>query len=79
MVKSDQGSIEINGSFHQILAEVTTVVGILQKKLDNDPMLQGLFKHKSIIEVMDQTLETQKKLQEQGISAEEYVKRNFKK
>ena len=61
MIKADKGSVELEGTFYQLLTELITVVQALQVKMDKDSKLQELYKHKSIMELVSKTMEIYKR------------------
>ena len=79
MIKADKSSVELEGTFHQLLIEVTRVVQELQGKMDEEPKLQKLFKHKSVIELVSETMEIYKQIKTSGLSAEDFLKTLSKK
>ena len=74
MIKADKSSVELEGTFHQLLVEVTRVVQALQAKIDEESKLQELFKHKSVIELLNETMEIYKQMKTSGLSAEDFLK-----
>ena len=79
MIKADKSSVELEGTFHQLLIEVTRVVQAIQGKMDEEPKLQELFKHKSVIELVSETMEIYKQMITSGLSAEDFLKTLSKK
>lgn len=79
MIKADKGSVEIEGTFQQLLAELITVVRELQAKMDEEPEIQELFKHKSLIELVSETMEIHKQMKTSGLSPEDFLKTLSKK
>lgn len=79
MIKADKSSVELEGTFHQLLIEVTRVVQEIQGKMDEEPKLQELFKHKSVIELVSETMELYKQMRTSGLSAEDFLKTLSKK
>ena len=79
MIKADRGSVELEGTFHQLLAELTTAVMTIQVKMDEEPKLQELFKHKSIIEILSETLEIHKQMKNSQLCPEDFLKTLSKK
>ena len=79
MIKADRGSVELEGTFHQLLAELTTAVMTIQVKMDEEPKLQELFKHKSVIELLNETMELHKQMKTSGLSPENFLKTVSKK
>ena len=79
MIKADRGSVELEGTFHQLLAELTTVVRSMQIKIDEEPELQELFKHKSIIELVSEAMEFHKQMKDSRLSPEDFLKTLSKK
>ena len=74
MIKADKGSLKLEGTFHQLLAELTTVVRELQGKMDEEPKLQELFKHKSVIELLNETMEIHKQMKDIRSGLEDFLK-----
>lgn len=74
MIKANRGSVKLEGTFHQLLAELTTVVQAIQVKMDEEPKLQELFKHKSVIELLNETMEIHKQMKTSGLSPEDFLK-----
>lgn len=74
MIKADKISVELEGTFHQLLIEVTRVVQEIQGKMDEEPKLQELFKHKSVIELVSETMEIYKQMKTSGLSPENFLK-----
>ena len=79
MIKANRGSVELEGTFHQLLAELATVVRSMQIKMDEEPKLQELFKHKSVIELVSETIEIHKQMKTSGLSPEDFLKTLHKK
>ena len=79
MIKADKGSVELEGTFYQLLTELITVVQALQVKMDKDSKLQELYKHKSIMELVSKTMEIHKKMKASGLSPEDFLKTLSKK
>ena len=79
MIKADKSSVELKGTFHQLLIEVTRVVQEIQGKTDEEPKLQELFKHKSVIELLNETMELHKQMKTSGLSPENFLKTVSKK
>ena len=79
MIKANKGSVEIEGTFHQLLAELITVVKSIQVKMDEEPKLQELFKHRSVIELVSETMELHKQMKTSGLSPENFLKTVSKK
>ena len=79
MIKAGKGSVEIEGTFQQLLAELITVVRELQAKMDEEPEIQELFKHKSLIELVSETMEIYKQMKTSGLSPEDFLKTLSKK
>lgn len=79
MIKANKGSVEIEGTFHQLLAELITVVKSIQVKMDEEPKLQELFKHRSVIELVSETMEIHKQMKTSGLSPEDFLKTLSKK
>ena len=79
MIKADKSSVELKGTFHQLLVEVTRVVQEMQGKMDEEPKLQELFKHKSVIELLNETMELHKQIKTSGLSPENFLKTVSKK
>lgn len=79
MIKADRGSVELEGTFQQLLAELITVVRELQAKMDEEPEIQELFKHKSLIELVSETIEIHKQMKTSGLSPEDFLKTLSKK
>ena len=74
MIKANKGIVELEGTFHQLLAELTTVVSAIQAKTDEEPQIQELFKHKSLIELVSETMEIYKQMKDSGLSPEDFLK-----
>ena len=74
MIKVNKGSVELEGTFHQLLAELTTVIRSMQIKMDEEPKLQELFKHKSVIELVSEAIEIHKQMKTSGLSPEDFLK-----
>ena len=74
MIKANSGSVKLEGTFHQLLAELTTVVQAIQAKMDEESYIQELFKHKSIIELLSETMEIYKQIKTSGLSPEDFLK-----
>ena len=79
MIQTDRGSVELEGTFHQLLAELTVVVQVMQSKMDKEPKLQELFKHKSIIELVSETMEIHKQIKLSNLCTEDFLKTLSKK
>ena len=79
MIKVNKGNVELEGTFHQLLAELITVVKSIQVKMDEEPKLQELFKHRSVIELVSETMEIHKQMQTSGLSPEDFLKTLSKK
>lgn len=79
MIKADRCGVELEGTFHQLLVEVTRVVQEIQDKMDEEPKLQKLFKHKSVIELVSETMEIYKQMKTSGLSPEDFLKTLSKK
>lgn len=79
MIKADRGSVEIEGTFQQLLAELITVVQSMQVKMDEEPEIQELFKHKSLIELVSETIEIHQQMKTSGLSPEDFLKTLSKK
>lgn len=79
MIKADRGSIELKGTFHQLLAELTTVAQEIQAKMDEEPELQELFKHRSVIELVSKTMEIHKQMKDSLVCPEDFLKTLSKK
>ena len=74
MIKANRGSIELEGTFHQLLGELTTVVMSIQDKMDEEPKLQELFKHKSVIELVSKTMEIHKQMKDIRSGLQDFLK-----
>ena len=74
MIKANRGSVELEGTFHQLLAELTTVVRSMQVKMDEEPKLQELFEHKSIIELVSETIEIHKQMKDIRSGLQDFLK-----
>ena len=74
MIKANRGSVELEGTFHQLLAELTTVVRSMQIKMDEEPRSQELFKHKSVIELVSETLEIHKQMKDIRSGLQNFLK-----
>ena len=74
MIKANRGSVELEGTFHQLLAELTTVVRAMQIKMDEEPRLQELFKHKSVIELVSETIEIHKQMKDIRSGLQNFLK-----
>lgn len=79
MIKANRGSVELEGTFHQLLAELATVVQSIQAKMDEEPKIQELFKHNSVIELLSETMEIHKQMKTSGLSPEDFLKTLHKK
>ena len=79
MIKADRCGVELEGTFLQLLVEVTRVVQEIQGKMDEEPKLQKLFKHKSVIELVSETMEIYKQMKTSGLSPEDFLKTLSKK
>ena len=79
MIKAYKCSAELEGTFQQLLAELVTIVQALQAKIDEESKLQELFKHKSVIELLNETMEIYKQMKTSGLSAEDFLKTLHKK
>lgn len=79
MIKANRGSIELEGTFHQLLAELITVVQAMQVKMDEESKLQELFKHKSIIELVSESMEIHKQIKLSNLCPEDFLKTLSKK
>ena len=79
MIKANRGSVELEGTFYQLLSELTTVVMSIQGKMDEEPKIQELFKHNSIIELVSETMEIHKQMKTSGLSPEDFLKTLSKK
>ena len=79
MIKANRGSVELEGTFYQLLSELTTVVMSIQGKMDEEPKIQELFKHNSIIELLSETMEIHKQMKTSGLSPEDFLKTLSKK
>ena len=74
MIKADKGNVKLEGTFHQLLAELTTVVRSIQVKMDEEPKLQELFKHKSIIELVSEAMEMHKQMKDIRSGLQDFLK-----
>lgn len=74
MIKSNRGSVELEGTFHQLLAELTSVVRSMQGKMDEEPKLQEIFKHKSIIELVSEAIEIHKQMKDIRSGLQDFLK-----
>ena len=74
MIQADIGSIKIKGTFHQLMVELTRVVQEIQAKMDEDPKLQELFKHKSVIELVSEMMEIHKQMKDSLLCPEDFLK-----
>ena len=74
MIKANKGSVELEGTFHQLLAELTTVVRSMQIKMDEVSQLQELFKHKSVIELVSETIEIHKQMKDIRSGLQDFLK-----
>ena len=74
MIKANKGSVELEGTFHQLLAELITVVRSMQVKMDEESKLQELFKHKSIIELVSETMEIHKQMKDIRSGLQDFLK-----
>ena len=79
MIKANKGSVELEGTFHQLLAELATIVQAIQAKMDEEPKIQELFKHNSLIELLSATMEIHKQMKTSGLSPEDFLKTLSKK
>ena len=79
MIKANSGSVELEGTFHQLLAELLIVVQEIQVKMGEESNIQELFKHKSIIELVSETMEIHKQMKTSGLSPEDFLKTLSKK
>lgn len=79
MIKANRGSVELEGTFHQLLAELATVAKAIQAKMDEESKLQELFKHKSVMELLNETMEIHKQMKTSGLSPEDFLKTLSKK
>ena len=79
MIKANRGSVALEGTFHQLLAELTTVVRSMQIKIDEEPELQELFKHKSIIELVSEAMEVHKQMKDSRSGLQDFLKTLSKK
>ena len=79
MIKVDKSSVALEGTFHQLLVEVTRAVQEIQGKMDEEPKIQELFKHKSVIELVSETMEIYKQMKTSGLRAEDFLKTLSKK
>lgn len=79
MIKADIGSIELKGTLHQLLVELTRVVQEIQAKMDEEPELQELFNHKSVIELVSKTMEIHKQMKDSLLCPEDFLKTLSKK
>ena len=79
MIKADKSSVALEGTFHQLLVEVTRAVQEIQGKMDEEPKLQELFKHKSVIELLNEAMELHKQMKTGGLSPENFLKTVSKK
>lgn len=79
MIKADKNSIELKGTFHQLLVELTRVVQELQAKMDEEPELQEAFKHRSVIELVNKTMEIHKQMKDSLLCPEDFLKTLSKK
>ena len=79
MIKADKGSVKLEGTFHQLLAELATIVQAIQAKMDEESKLQELFKHKSVIELVSESMEIHKQMKTSGLSPENFLKTVSKK
>lgn len=79
MIKANKGSVNLEGTFHQLLAELATAVQAIQAKMDEEPKIQELFKHNSVIELLSETMEIHKQMKTSGLSPEDFLKTLSKK
>ena len=79
MIKANKGSVELEGTFHQLIVELTTIVQAIQAKMDEEPKIQELFKHNSVIELLSETMEIHKQMKTSGLSPEDFLKTLSKK
>ena len=79
MIKADSGSVKLEGTFHQLVAELATVVQSIQAKMDEEPKIQELFKHNSVIELLSEIMEINKQMKTSGLSPEDFFKTLSKK
>ena len=74
MIKANKGSVELEGTFQQLLVELTTVVRAMQVKMDEESKLQEIFKHKSIVELISETMELHKRMENIRLCPEDFLK-----
>ena len=74
MIKVNKGSVELEGTFHQLLAELIIVIRSMQIKMDEEPKLQELFKHKSVIELVSETIEMHKQMKDIRSGLQDFLK-----
>ena len=74
MIKANRGSVELEGTFQQLLAELTTVVRAMQVKMNEESKLQEIFKHKSIVELVSETMELHKRMENIRLCPEDFLK-----
>ena len=79
MIKVNKGSVELEGTFPQLLAELTMVVRSMQIKMDEEPKLQELFKHKSVIELVSEAIEIHKQMKDIRSGLQDFFKTLSKK
>ena len=79
MIQADRDSVELEGTFHQLLTELTIIVQVMQNKMDKESKLQELFKHKSIIELVSETMEIHKQIKLSNLCPEDFLKTLSKK
>lgn len=74
MIKANKGSVELEGTFHQLLAELITVIRSIQGKMDEEPKLQELFEHKSVIELVSEAMEIHKQMKDIRSGLQDFLK-----
>jgi hypothetical protein len=73
MIKAHRGDITLEGTFHQLLAELSTIVIAMEESLEKDTKLKELFKNKSVLELITETSNMRKQMKTSGLSPEDFL------
>lgn len=79
MIKVDRGNITLEGTFHQLLAELSTVVSVMEDSLEKDTKSKEIFKNKSVLELITETSNMHRQMKTNGLSPEDFLKTLSKK
>lgn len=79
MIKANRSSVELKGTFRQLMVELTRVVQEMQVKMNEEPELQEAFKHRSVVELVSEMVEIHKQMKDSLLCPEEFLKTLSKK